>query len=79
MDVKKFKKGIQKIEVKKLKEVGKSTAQVEFAVNFDVKRSKDFRGSLKNGKNQMYFLVQTTGDREFKIVGIGSAPHLKAS
>ncbi|OIK08859.1 hypothetical protein BIV60_25340 [Bacillus sp. MUM 116] len=66
MDVKQFKKGIQKIEIKKLKEVGKSAAQVEFAVNIDVKLSKDYRGPLKNGKNQMYFLVRPKEDWEFK-------------
>jgi hypothetical protein len=76
-DVEKFKKGIQKVEVKDLKELGRNSAQVEFAVSFSVKLSKDYKGTLKNGMNKMYFLVQPTGDMEFKIVSIGSVPHLK--
>ncbi|WP_053368372.1 DL-endopeptidase inhibitor IseA family protein [Bacillus sp. FJAT-27245] len=72
-----FKKGIKKVEVRELKEVARAKNQVEYAAKFYVELEAGYKGSLKQGENQMYFLIQPTGDMEFKIASHGTAPHLK--
>ena len=66
-----FKKGIKKVELTKLKEIGKSNSQVEFIAYFNVELENNYRGLLKNGENKMYFTVQSTGSMEFKIDRVG--------
>lgn len=72
-----FKKGVNKIEVKQVKEVARTAAQVEYVVKFDVGLEKNYQGSLKEGMNQLYFLIQQTDEMEFKIVSVGTAPHIE--
>ncbi|MDZ5473579.1 DL-endopeptidase inhibitor IseA family protein [Bacillus sp. 31A1R] len=77
LNVDEFKKGINKLRYIDMKEVGRETAQVEFAVKFYVELKKDYKGSLKPGENQMFFLIQQTDEMEYKIVSVGTEPHLK--
>ncbi|WNS73781.1 DL-endopeptidase inhibitor IseA family protein [Bacillus sp. DTU_2020_1000418_1_SI_GHA_SEK_038] len=72
-----FKKGIKKIEMKKLEELARTKTQVEFVVSFHAELEKGYKGQLKNGENKMYFLIENTGEMEFKIVGAGMEQHLE--
>ena len=76
-DVNAFKQGITKVEVRNMEEQGRTGNQVEFKVSFYVELEKDYAGPLKNGQNIMYFLVENTGDMEYKIVKAGMKPQLK--
>lgn len=75
-DVDTFKKGIKNVEVRTLDEHNRSTDQVEFKVTFDVKLASNYKGPLKNGINEMYFLIENTGEFVYKIVSINATPHL---
>ncbi|MFT4413795.1 DL-endopeptidase inhibitor IseA family protein [Fredinandcohnia humi] len=70
-----FRKGIKKVEIRELREVGRSATQVEFVAKVDMQLESNYKGSLQNGINQFYFLVQPVGEYEFKIVSYGTAPH----
>ncbi|WP_316570558.1 DL-endopeptidase inhibitor IseA family protein [Neobacillus sp. YIM B06451] len=72
-----FKKGIKKVEVREMKEVGRSKVHVEYKAKFFVELDAGYKGSLKPGENEMYFLIQQTGDMEFKIASYGTVRHLK--
>jgi hypothetical protein len=76
-DVDAFKQGIKKVEVRNMEEQGRFRNQVEFKVSFDVELAKGYSGSLKEGKNVMYFLVENTGEMEYKIVKAGMDSQLK--
>lgn len=69
--VSEFKKGIKKIELTKLTEIGRSSSQVEFIADINVELDNNYNGPLVNGENKMYFTVQPTGYMEFKIDRIG--------
>jgi hypothetical protein len=71
-----FKKGIVKLEIHELKEVAKNKSQVEYMAKFYVELEKGYKGSLKNGLNQMFCLIQQTDEMEYKIVSIGTTPHI---
>lgn len=75
-DVDSFKSGIKKVEVRTLDESNRSSDQVEFKVTFDVELAKNYKGSLKNGMNELYFLIENTGEFEYKIVSVNTAPQL---
>lgn len=75
-DVETFKKGITNVEVRTLDEHKRSINQVEFKATFDVKLSNNYIGSLKNGINQLYFLIENTGKFEYKIVEVNTTPQL---
>ncbi|RID84348.1 hypothetical protein D1953_14200 [Peribacillus asahii] len=77
LDVDMFKQGITKLEVRTLTELARNEKQVEFAATFDVELAPNYKGSLNKGKNQMFFLIENTGEMEFKIVSAGTSPHLK--
>lgn len=77
LDVDAFKQGITKVEVRNMEEQGRFKDQVEFKVSFDVELEKNYAGSLKEGKNVMYFLIENTGEMEYKIVKAGMGPQLK--
>lgn len=77
MDVDAFKQGITKVEVRNMEEQGRLNDQVEFKLSFDVELKKDYAGSLKEGRNVMYFLIENTGEMEYKIVKAGMDSHLK--
>lgn len=70
-NVDEFKKGIKKVEFIQSKEIGRDHSHVEFLVKIKVDLATDYKGSLKNGENTMYFSVQPTGYMEFKIDKIG--------
>ncbi|RDU37499.1 hypothetical protein DRW41_06545 [Neobacillus piezotolerans] len=72
-----FKKGIKKVEVREMTEVARSKAHVEYKVKFFVELDAGYKGTLKPGENQIYFLIQPTSDMEFKIASHGTAPLLK--
>lgn len=75
-DIEQFKRGIKKLEFKSLNEMARTKSQVEFAVTFHAELDKAYNGSLKNGTNKMYFLIENTGEMEFKIVSAAMEPHL---
>lgn len=66
-----FKKGIKKVEMKKLVETDRSASQVEFMVKLNVELEKGYKGPLVNGENILYFYIQPTGYMKFKIARIG--------
>ena len=70
-DVSKFKKGINKIELSKLKEVERGSYHVEFMATIFVELDKDYNGPLTSGENKMYFLVEPNGYMDFKIQQVG--------
>lgn len=76
LNVDEFKKGISKLEIREMKEIARDKVQVEFAVKFYVELESDYKGSLNRGENQMFFLIQQTNEMEYKIVSVGTAPHL---
>ncbi|WP_052948798.1 DL-endopeptidase inhibitor IseA family protein [Mesobacillus campisalis] len=71
-----FKKGITKLEVRSLNEVARNSSQVEYEARFYVELESGYEGSLTKGINQMYFLIQPTGEMEFKIESAGTARQL---
>jgi hypothetical protein len=71
-NVDEFKKGIKKVELKKMIEVNRSDNQVEFLVKINVQLEPGYKGPLVNGENTMYFYIQPTGYMEFKIDRIGT-------
>lgn len=75
-DLKEFKKGVKKVEIKNLEEVARNAAQVEYSVTFHTDLEKGYKGCLKNGLNKMYFLIQQTDEMEFKVVSLGFQPHI---
>lgn len=70
-DVSKFKKGINKIELSKLKEVERGSYHVEFMATIFVELEKDYNGPLTSGENKMYFVVEPNGYMDFKIQQVG--------
>jgi hypothetical protein len=56
--------------------VARNSTQVEYQAKFYVELESGYNGSLTEGMNQMYFLIQPTGEMEFKIASAGKAPHL---
>ncbi|MEK4523779.1 DL-endopeptidase inhibitor IseA family protein [Psychrobacillus sp. FSL W7-1457] len=70
-DVSKFKKGIKKMELSKLKEVDRGSYHVEFVATVFVELEKDYKGPLVSGENRMYFIVQPNGYMDFKIHQVG--------
>lgn len=72
-----FKKGIKKVEVREMKEKARTKNNVEYMAKFYVELEAGYKGSLKQGENTMYFLIQPIGDMEFKIASHGTAPLLK--
>jgi hypothetical protein len=77
LDVDKFKRGITKLEVRTLTERARNEKQVEFAATFYVELAPNYKGSLNRGLNRMFFLIENTGEMEFKIVSVGTGPHLQ--
>jgi len=75
-DTEAFKKGIKKVEVRSLKEQGRLNDQVDYKAVFYVELEKTYKGPLKNGLNEMYFLIENTGEFEYIIMNIGSQPHI---
>ncbi|MBY0121375.1 IseA DL-endopeptidase inhibitor family protein [Bacillus sp. S/N-304-OC-R1] len=75
-DIEQFKRGIKKVEFKSLDERARTKSQVEFSVTFTTELDKGYKGSLKNGTNKMYFLIENTGEMEFKIVSASMEPNL---
>jgi hypothetical protein len=71
-----FRKGIKTLQYKDMKRVARNKTQVEYSVTFHVDLEADYKGPLNKGDNQMFFLIQQTGEMEFKIVSIGTGPHL---
>lgn len=76
LNVNEFKNGITKVEVRTLKENGLQGDQAEYMVDFYVELQKDYKGSLNPGVNRLYFLIENTGEMEFKIISFGTGPHL---
>ncbi|HYK74214.1 MAG TPA: DL-endopeptidase inhibitor IseA family protein [Pseudoneobacillus sp.] len=70
-NVEEFKKGIKKIEYMNLTEIGRGKSQVEFVVKINVEVDTNYKGTLVNGENNMYFLIQPVGYMDFKIAKIG--------
>ncbi|WP_421383518.1 DL-endopeptidase inhibitor IseA family protein [Bacillus salacetis] len=76
-DTEAFKQGITKIEVRTMEEQSRSLDRVEFKVTFYAELAKEYKGSLKQGENTMYFLVENTGEMEYKIVSAGMDSQLQ--
>lgn len=70
-NVSEFKKGIKKLELTSLKEIGRNSAQVEFIAYINVELENNYYGPLMSGENKMYFTIQPTGYMEFKIDQVG--------
>lgn len=70
-DVSKFKKGIKKMELSKLKEVDRGSYHVEFVATVYVELEKDYNGPLTSGENKMYFVVEPNGYMDFKVHQVG--------
>jgi len=62
-----------------LKETGREDGKVEFTATIDVKLEREYVGSLKEGLNEMYFLVEKTGEMAFKIVAESTTPLIEDS
>ncbi|KAB2338096.1 hypothetical protein F7731_00530 [Cytobacillus depressus] len=76
-DVIAFRKGIKKLEIRSVKERARTKTKVEFEGTFYVELEKGYKGQLKKGNNKMYFLIENTGDMEFKIVSAEMEPQLE--
>lgn len=76
-DVDAFKEGITKLEVRNMEEQGRAGNQVEFKASFEVILKKGYAGPLKDGQNIMYFLIENTGEMEYKIIKAGMDPQLR--
>lgn len=72
-----FRKGVAAIEVREVKKVWRGESQVEYVVDFYAKLHNNYNGYLSKGTNQLYFLIQQTDEMEFKIVSVGTEPHLQ--
>ncbi|WP_059171854.1 DL-endopeptidase inhibitor IseA family protein [Bacillus sp. FJAT-27445] len=72
-----FKKGIKKVEVREMKEITRNKTQVEYAATFNVELDAGYKGQLQPGTNQLYFLIQQTGDMEFKIASYSTTPQIR--
>ncbi|PLS16079.1 hypothetical protein CVD28_18715 [Bacillus sp. M6-12] len=75
-NVEQFKTGIKKLEIRALNERARNRLQVEYTAAFYVELESGYKGSLKNGINQMYFTVQPAGEMQFKIAAAGDKPYL---
>ncbi|MBU8878032.1 IseA DL-endopeptidase inhibitor family protein [Bacillus sp. FJAT-29790] len=75
-DTEAFKRGIKKLEVRTMEEHARTKTQVEYISTFYVELENGYKGELKKGNNQMYFLIENTGEMEFKIVSAGAHPHI---
>ncbi|WP_052130147.1 DL-endopeptidase inhibitor IseA family protein [Ureibacillus sinduriensis] len=71
-----LKKGVKKVELVELKELKRNQTQVEYVAKVDVELENSYQGSLKEGINQFYILIQPVDDMEFKIVSLGNTPQL---
>ncbi|RNF39893.1 DL-endopeptidase inhibitor IseA family protein [Planococcus salinus] len=77
LDVRSFKKGIEKVEIKSMENKGWVGDKVEYAVTFHADLARNYKGSLKKGENRLYFLIEHTGHMEFKIVSVKNTSHSK--
>ena len=60
-----------------MKNKGWMEDKVEYAVTFHADLAGNYKGSLKKGENRLYFLIENTGDMEFKIVSVKNTSHTK--
>ncbi|WP_442596798.1 DL-endopeptidase inhibitor IseA family protein [Neobacillus sp. D3-1R] len=70
-NVEEFKKGIKKIEYVNFTEIGRKNSQVEYIVKVKFELESSYKGTLENGENNLYFLIQPVGYMDFKIAEIG--------
>ncbi|HWO98321.1 MAG TPA: S-layer homology domain-containing protein [Bacillus sp. (in: firmicutes)] len=75
-DVKEFAKGVKEFQLNALKEVARKDGKVEFSATFSATLAEDYKGSLNRGKNHLYFLIERLGFMEFRVVSVGTAPHI---
>ena len=59
------------MELSSLKEIGRSSSQVEFIAKINATLENDYNGPLISGENILYFTVQPTGYMEYKIDRVG--------
>lgn len=71
-----LRQGVKKVEMIELKELARSQTQVEYVAKVNVELRANYEGSLNEGMNQFYFLIQPVDEMEFKIVSFGTGPHL---
>ncbi|WP_158553396.1 DL-endopeptidase inhibitor IseA family protein [Peribacillus saganii] len=75
-NVEQFKKGIKKLEIREVKERTRNSLQAEYTATFYVELESGYKGTLKNGNNQMFFVIQPTGEMVFKIAAAKDMPSL---
>ncbi len=76
LDMKAMSQSIKNIEVTELKEIARLNGITEFSVKLNVQLNEHQQNFLKEGENQLYFLVAKTDYMDFKIVSIYQKPHL---
>jgi hypothetical protein len=75
-NVREFAKGVKEFQLNILKEVARKDGKVEFFATFSAKLAKDYKGSLAEGENHLYFLIERVGYMEFRVVSVGTAPYI---
>lgn len=75
-DLKEFSKNVEAFEVTDVKEIGRLNGQTEFSVTFDAKLNEKYEGPLAEKDNHLYFLIIRHGFMDYKVISVGTAPHL---
>lgn len=73
-----FSKGIEEIQLVEASEIARLNGETEFSVTFDVILQKGYHGPLVEGENHLYFLLKRLGYMDYRVVSVGTAPHLMA-
>ncbi|RHW37414.1 hypothetical protein D1B33_07660 [Lysinibacillus yapensis] len=68
---------VKDMEVHELNEIGRLKGVTEFSVKLTVKLDGKNSGLLKNGYNELYFLVTKEGYMDYKIDSVSAKPHLQ--
>lgn len=71
-----FADGVEVLEIEQLTEVARLNGVTEFSVTFTASLAENYKGTLVEGENQLFFLIKRLGFMDYKIVSVGAAPHL---
>lgn len=71
-----FGKNVQSFEIVNLQEVARLNGETEFSVTFNAELQNNYNGSLVEGENHLYFLINRVGYMDYRVVSVGAVPHL---
>jgi len=74
--IEELRRAAAEVQIKDLHEVGKRNGQVEYSATFLVKRNSGYDGTIAEGENHLFFLVEKQNEMDFKIVSLGTGPHI---